>query len=244
MTLIELEKIEKALRNNEISYVDAGEKIYGSSTKPWQTEFWKKRRNEIIKEKCEQCNSSKQQMVLQHMWQPSSYRKHVREIYATFLDEEKIKGSHPEVKEEEIQTYLDQFTDTKEACPSCELRSLSKRKTMQPTYRCAKCSHEFDKPKMVPYHPKLGVAPSYEQVKQGMENKRIKDYIWDTFGDEIKRRAILKGIEEHKRYMSMEDTKTFCKRCAFLWDKKRKKVCDVCKDTLIPIERHACFKCQ
>lgn len=244
MNLVELEKVEKALRNDEISHVEAGEKIYGSTTKPWQTEYWKKRRNELIKQTCEQCDSTKQPMVLQHMWQPSSYRNHVREIYALFLEEEKLKGNVSEVKEEEIRSYLDQFTETKEACPSCGLRSLSKRKTMKPTFRCVKCSHEFDEPKVVPYHPILGVAPSFKQVKQGMTNNRLQNYIWETFGDEIKKRAILKGIEEHKRYMSLEDTKTFCKRCAFLWDKKRRKVCNICKDTLIPIEMHACYKCQ
>lgn len=244
MNLIELEKIEEALRADEITYEEAGEKVYGSTTKPWQTEYWKKRRKELIKDTCELCDSTKQPMVLQHMWQPSSYKNRIREIYATYLEEEKLKDSIPVVNDSEIQSYLDQFTDFKEVCPSCQMRSLSKRKTMKPTYRCVKCNHEFDEPKMVPYHPRLGVAPSFEKVRQGMANKRLQEYIWNTYGNEIKKRAILKGIEEHKRYMSMEDTKTFCKKCAFLWDKKQKKVCDVCKDTLIPIVMHACYKCQ
>lgn len=244
MNLIELEKIEEALRSDNITITEAGEKIYGSTTKPWQTEYWKKKRNELIKDSCEQCGSTKPPMVLQHMWHPSSYRNHVRIAYESFLENEKLNGSLPGVKDEEVQLYLDQFTDTKESCPSCGVRSISKRKTMKPTYRCAKCYHEFDEPKMVPYHPKLGVAPSFNDLKRGMENKRLQDYIWEMYGDEIRKRAILQGIEEHKRYMSLEDTKTFCKRCAFLWDRKRRKVCDVCKETLIPIQMHACYNCQ
>ncbi|WP_147534505.1 hypothetical protein [Bacillus marasmi] len=244
MNLIELEKVEEALRSDKITFAEAGEKIYGSTTKPWQTEHWKKKRNELIKDSCEQCGSTKPQMVLQHMWHPSSYRTHVRIAYESFLEDEKLNNSLPDVKDEEVQIYLDQFTDTKESCPSCGVRSISKRKTMKPTYRCAKCYHEFDEPKMVPYHPKLGVAPSFNDLKRGMANRRLQDYIWDTYGDKIRKKAILQGIEEHKRYISLEDTKTFCKRCAFLWDRKRKKVCDVCKDTLIPIQMHACYKCQ
>ena len=244
MNLTELEEVEEALIKGDITYEEAGKILYGSTTKPWQTVYWKNRRKELIKDTCEQCDSTKQPMVLQHMWQPSSYKNHVREIYATFLEDEKMKDTIPLVDDSVIESYLDQFTDIKETCPSCQSRSLSKRKTMRPTYRCIRCNHEFDEPKMVPFHSKLGVAPSFEQVRQSIARRRLQDYIWDTYGNEIKKRAILRGIEDTKRYMSMEDTKTFCKRCAFLWDKKRKKVCDVCKDTLIPIEMHACYSCQ
>jgi len=44
--------------------------------------------------------------------------------------------------------------------------------------------------------------------------------------------------------MSLKDTKIFCKRCAFLWDKKGKEICEVCKNTLIPLAMDACYKCQ
>jgi uncharacterized paraquat-inducible protein A len=97
---------------------------------------------------------------------------------------------------------------------------------------------------LVPYHPKLGAAPAFDELKQGLTTRKLQDYIWETYGDEIRKGAILKGIQEHKRYMSLENTQTFCKRCTFLWDQKRKKVCDVCKENLIPIVMHACYECQ
>jgi hypothetical protein len=145
MDLRELELIEEALRKDEITYAEAGEKIYGSTTKPWQTQYWKKRRNELIKDRCDQCDSTKQPMVLQHMWHPSSYKNRVREIYTIFLEKEKLNTTMSEVNDEEVHNYLNQFIETREACPSCRRRSLTKRKTMKPTYRCISCKHKFDK---------------------------------------------------------------------------------------------------
>lgn len=244
MNLEELERIEAALINDEITYEEAGEKIYSTSTKPWQTAYWKKKRSEIIKDACEQCNSSKPPMVLQHTWHPSTYKERTREYYTACFEEAQAKDFQITIEDEEIYLYLNQFTEIKPACPACEMRSFRERKTMKPTFHCNRCHHEFEEPIMVPYHSLLGVAPHFEQVKASMRSKRMREHIWETHGPEIKKRAILKGIEEHKRYMSLEDTRTFCKRCAFLWDRKGKKVCEVCKDTLIPLSMHACYKCQ
>ncbi|WP_137790955.1 hypothetical protein [Bacillus sp. E(2018)] len=243
MNLIELNKIEESLKLNEISYVEAGELIYGSTTKPWQTEDWRKKRNEMIKDSCESCNSSKPPMVIQHMWHPTPYKQNVNEVFEEYLKEELMNNSLPTVNDQEVQEYLDQFSEQREACPSCEMRSISKRKTMKPANKCVKCKHEFDEPKMLAYHPKLGVAPSFNSVKNGMRHGKLRDLVWNNLEATIRKRAILKSIADHKRYMSMIDTKTFCKRCAFLWDKKRKKVCGICKVNLTSITMHACFNC-
>ena len=244
MNIEELERIETALLNDDITYEEAGEKIYSTSTKPWQTAYWKKKRSEIIKDACEQCNSSKPPMVLQHTWHPASYRDNTREFYRFYLEKECAENPQLMVSDDEVHHYLNKFTDVKAACPACKKGNIRARKTMKPTFHCDKCHHEFEEPIMVPYHQLLGIAPTFNDVKESMKRKRIQEYIWETYGPIIKKSAILKGIEEHKRYISMEDTITFCKRCAFLWDKKGKKVCEVCKDTLIPVAMHACYKCQ
>jgi ribosomal protein L37AE/L43A len=245
MNIQEMEKIEEALRKHEITYAEATKKIYGSTTKPWHTTAWKKKRDELIKQTCEQCGSTKGPMVLQHLWHPPTYKEHIREIYEQFHFKAQNNSSLPEATDEEAMSFLAQFTELKEACPSCSMRSIDKRKTMTPTYRCRKCNHEFNEPKMVPYNTKLRVvAPSIDKVKRRITYQKQQEYMWNTFGEEIRTLAVLKGIEGHKRYISMEDTKTYCKRCAFLWDKKRLKVCDVCKENLIDIFMHACDKCQ
>ena len=244
MNIEELERIETALLNDDITYEEAGEKIYSTSTKPWQTAYWKKKRSEIIKDACEQCNSSNPPMVLQHTWHPASYKSNIREFYSIYLEGENAGNLQAIVGDEEVHQYLKQFTDVKAACPACQKGNIRERKTMKPTFHCNRCHHEFEEPKMLPYHRLLGIAPTFNEVKKSMSITRLQKHIWEAYGPEIKKRAILKGIKEHKRYMSLEDTKTFCKRCAFLWDKKGKKVCEVCKDTLIPLVMHACYKCQ
>ncbi|EGA91399.1 hypothetical protein GPDM_00990 [Planococcus donghaensis MPA1U2] len=115
---------------------------------------------------------------------------------------------------------------------------------MKPTFHCGKCHHELEEPIMLPYHQLLGIARTFNDVKESMKRKRIQEYIWGTYGPTSKKSATLKGIEEYKRYISMEDTMTFCKRCAFLWDKKGKKACEICKETLISLDTHDCYKCQ
>lgn len=204
-----------------------------------------KKRKLLIKDCCEQCGNNQGPMVLQHLWHPPAYKEHVRSIYERFFIEAQNNSSLPEATEQEVESFIAEFTEQAEACPSCDMRSITKRKTMTPIYRCRKCNHEFDSPKLVPYHSKLKTtAPSIEKIKKDITYAKQKEFMWNTFGEEIRTLAVLKGIEDHKRYISMEDTKTYCKRCAFLWDKKRLKVCDVCKDKLIPLSMHACIECQ
>jgi len=78
------------------------------------------------------------------------------------------------------------------------------------------------------------------KFKKSITFEKQRKFKWNIYGEEMRTIAVLKGIEVHKRYISMEDTKTYCKRCAFLWDRKRLKVCDVCKEMLIPLLMHAC----
>lgn len=244
MDIKEMEKIEEALRKREITYAEASEKIYGSKTKPWHTVAWKKKRAKLIKDCCEQCGSTKGPMVLQHLWHPPTYREHIREIYEDFFIKAQNNSSLPEATDEEVKSFIAEFTEQKEACPSCGMRSINERKTVTPIYRCRKCYHEFDVPKMVSYNSKLNVvAPSIEKIRKTITYEKQRDFMWNTYGEEIRTIAVLKGIEDHKRYISMKDTKTFCKRCAFLWDRKKLKVCDVCKETLINIALHTCDKC-
>lgn len=155
MDIQETEKIEQALRNRKITYEETSKKIYGSTTKPWQTAEWKEKRKLLIKDCCEQCGNNEGPMVLQHLWHPPAYKEHVRSIYEQFFIEAQNNSSLPEATEQEVESFIAEFTEQAEACPSCEKLSVNKRKTMTPIYRCRKCHHEFDLPKLVLYHSKL-----------------------------------------------------------------------------------------
>lgn len=244
MEIQELEKIEEALQKREITASEAYEKIK-STTKPWQTAAWKKNRETIIKDSCEQCGGSKGPMVIQHLWHPPEYKDNIREIFAEYYLKEQKNNTLPEATDDDVLAVMSGYTEQKEVCPSCEMRSISKRKTMTPLYRCSKCKHEFDEPKMALFNPELNaVAPPMENIKKSITRNKQEEFVWNTYGGEMRTLAVLKGIQDHKRYISMVDTKTFCKRCAFLWDKKRLKVYAVCKETLIILSMHACDDCQ
>ncbi|WP_404428006.1 hypothetical protein LG296_20670 (plasmid) [Ureibacillus chungkukjangi] len=183
MDIQEMEKIEEALRKREISYAEASEKIYSSTTKPWQTVAWKKKREKLIKDSCEQCGSTKGPMVLQHLWHPPSYKEHIGDIYEQFFIKAQNASSLPEATDEEVESFLSEFTEQREACPSCEMRSIIKRKTMSPIYRCRKCGFEFNTPKGLPYNTKLRiVAPTMEKVKKRLTYEKQREFMWNTYG--------------------------------------------------------------
>lgn len=241
-----LEQIKTALLNNEMSYDEAANLIYDNKKKPWHTKDWQEKRMQLIKDNCEQCGKSQPPLVLQHMWHPHSYKDIIREVYHSkyfpIVDQELVSDDS---EDQQINQYLERFKDERYACPKCSRLSISERKTMVPKFKCIKCRHEFDEPLKLAYSNELGkIKPSFEEVKASLLRKRKEQVTWERYGEDIRKEALYISIEEHQRYISLQDTKTFCKKCTFLWDMKRKKVCEVCKENIIPIPMHACRDCQ
>lgn len=49
--------------------------------------------------------------------------------------------------------------------------------------------------------------------------------------------------KNHERYMSGKDTVTFCKKCAFLWDKHGLKLCERCRENYHSQDYIVCKQC-
>ena len=64
------------------------------------------------------------------------------------------------------------------------------------------------------------------------------------YEDAILSEALAIGYEQHKRYISCIDTVTFCKKCAYMWDTNKKKMCEKCGHW-IPnyMTYESCFNC-
>lgn len=116
----DLDQIEQALLQDKITYLEAGEIIYNSSKKPWHTKEWQEKRNQLIKQACEQCDSTEKPQVLQHLWQPRSYKSVVREKYQEYLNNIKDKYAVNEIISiEMVDNYIKKFSVEREACPEC-----------------------------------------------------------------------------------------------------------------------------
>lgn len=191
------------------------------STRPWKTKEWRDMRNDLIKDYCEQCGSTKEPFVLHHI-KGHSYswinkKVLIRRMFNDYLPSHVDKDDLKDV----------------ERCPKCSKASLSKRKTKYPIYRCSSCYHEFDTPKIVSEVKKIGKERYKKIFKDFLEEK--KEEIEETFLKECK--------ESQDKYMSGEDTKTFCRKCAYLWDIKHLSLCPKCKKEYKPLRFEFCYEC-
>ncbi|NCB44349.1 MAG: hypothetical protein EOM59_17280 [Clostridia bacterium] len=225
-------KIKNQLIDDTIHWKDALE-LLTNRQKPWTTKEWKEKRDLLIKNYCESCGSQDGPFVLQHTIQPPKFSdifSRIKHEYfqrysegATFKYKRKI-------------TYFD-----REACPFCSSVNLYFQKTKN-IWKCnGKCGRTFEKPEYI-----QDIDPV--QKKDIQEKKRafydlLKLEFENKYTDEIGKKAVLESIEWHEEYMSFENTVTFCKKCAFLWDIKGVKLCPVCKEKYCSVHISMCMNC-
>ncbi|MFH1227002.1 MAG: hypothetical protein V1701_03740 [Planctomycetota bacterium] len=170
------------------------------STKPWVTKEWKEMRKKLIKDKCEQCGGT-EKLTLQHLKQPQGYSVIWRTLAQTMFEEwmSKIDKDSLQKKVNDIWEYMDNKLPEIVAD-----ERLTKRKR--------------------------------NAWKKNIEQRDEHTLKWALFKlfkaenkSEISAKAMEKAQESHKQYMSGQNTATFCKKCAFLWDMKGQKLCPKCK---------------
>ncbi len=78
----ELLDLRDKLLHNEVGIEEAMQKLWGSrkeGQRSWHTKDWKERRANIIKDKCQICNST-EKLTLQHLVHPRKYVDFLREL--------------------------------------------------------------------------------------------------------------------------------------------------------------------
>lgn len=239
----QLEMIKNALLAGQMTYEEAADLIYnGKNTKPWHTKEWKEIRQARLKDYCEQCKTKQEPLVLQHMRKTKPYQFFITEKYQEILVQEIDKGIDYEEIKDQVEQYLLENMEKRNVCPSCQSINIRERKTITPKFSCIKCKHEFDEP--LYREDYLRGGSSVEDIINKIGEKKIREKVWDLHSEEIRTYAIIKSIEEFERYISCIDTVTFCKKCAFLWDKKGMKLCDHCKIKYHGIGRKCCQECS
>lgn len=242
---MEIDQLIIQLESGEKTYEDVAAFVYSNGTKPWETVEWKKKRQEIIKNECQQCGSTEQPFVLQHTWHPTSYDTYIRKYYDEYYQLHNQRLSEKlAIPDKKVESYIIKNGAEREACPKCQSVNIQKRKTLSPLFKCNKCHFEFEDTIKVTYFRKHKKVLSPEQIKNIMLGEKIKDYMWNTYGEEIRKAALIQSMKDHKRYMSLQDTVTFCKKCAYLWDMKWKKLCPICKKNYISLHSGSCSECN
>lgn len=160
------------------------------------------------------------------------------------------------INEKEVEIYFKTNInqEEKKVCPKCGSINISARKTLIPKYRCNYCKELFEVSikKFLP----IFIDDRKEEISQDMNvvtysalswkiyKEKCKELLFEEYGEQIEKETIVTVIDEYVRYISLEDTITFCKKCAFLWDKKGMNLCPICKSKYKKIYYDKCSDCK
>ena len=124
-------------------------------------------------------------------------------------------------------------------CPMCGHANILHRKRTN-DYRCRHssggvfCDCLFTTP--IPIIDPLLIRTLETEAKQ----RRLNDF---NEAHQVGKQAALLAIDQDIRYLSMEDTITLCKRCAFVADRTKMVLCDVCKEKYHAKSYDRCSSC-
>lgn len=231
-----VEKIYTAFTDGILTSREAVDEFAKKQTqKPWHTKEWRTIREQRIKDTCKQCGTAEPPMVLQHLWHPDKLSRTIQDItrtreyeYSKILPYPTLEPPTPE--------------DVRDGCPGCgKFSGFNWRKTHE-NWRCVHCHAVFDELVKIP------VLSNAQYDTYTNELNELKQHWYDVFWaeneDTVLSKALAIGYEQHKRYISCVDTVTFCKKCAYMWDTNKKKMCEKCRHW-IPnyMTSDSCFNC-
>jgi predicted Zn-ribbon and HTH transcriptional regulator len=195
MTYDETVALREKLFKKEISTEMAKELYFASikeTEKAWHTKDWKERRNATIKDKCEQCGSTKN-LTLQHFSHPPKYQEIEKLVFQKFYKKDCGEISK-NINDNDIAEYI----------------------------------------KSHPNKDGIEIVNMPEIVASKVRNKYLND---------IERITMLNYLDFNIDYLSFKDTKTFCKVCAFNWDKNKMNICPKCKKNYKSFRFETCKSC-
>lgn len=215
-----LHDIETRLNVGAISVDQACAELFTPAPKPWHTPWWKAQRRERLGVACAACGAAGPPLVLQHTWQPRSWREALRQ--AGPLNWEGWKDRHPLPKVDRPAVPL---TD-RQVCPTCgsvRIYFRKKAKDWACSIGMSGAQHErhsdftFPEPSIGPRTDTLAIrkrnrvaASKYETLSHA----RWQAWLQSPESAENRLMALRLYMDDSGRYLSFSDTKTLCGPCA------------------------------
>ena len=228
---IELKNVETALQKRTMTGNEAATTVYRARLKlgpPWHWKSWKQARATVLGSECKTCGAGKNAILyVQHTFRNPRVLPYIKEA------KKKLKNMAPEIDwRPELRNKMCAirdmtFPEMRECCPVCSSLSIQYR-TGAKTWICNSkstgkyCAHVFDKPA-----EKSALSAAQKKAIRNEKHEAYKTVVLHREHD-YKRDAMLAWIKDLKRYLSLKDTKTLCKRCAFLEDMTDLKPCHAC----------------
>lgn len=206
---IDCHAIRDQLNQKEIAWQTVLELFESTPYRPWATKSWKEMRSRRIDSKCSTCGGI-QSLVLQHTRQPPKpstilrrYESRNRGAIREWL------AAHPP------KLDLSGISKDADACPKCGSQVLRYRKLAN-DWVCVgvqsgvACGHQFSESvKQV----SKWVIRDLEDAHAQAEKLRF----FDETG--LGLQAVREALSLMIRYLTMKDTRTLCKKCAFIEDR-------------------------
>lgn len=219
--------------SNEINWRDALD-IITSLKKPWHTKEWKEQRKVLLASQCKNCGTSTPPLVLQHTWHPTPIYKLFYTARKKFENEWQLwKQTHT------FEVDTSSLIPDTDGCPKCGSTTIRYRKKAK-TWICASkpkgitCGNVFDTPIRV-------ISPDAIWHLEKSASQKLQDAFDEEFG--VGKKVVITALGHNIRYLSLKDTKTLCKRCAFVEDKTKMVLCSICKNKYHSIKYDRCSAC-
>ncbi len=184
--------------------------------KPWSSREWIKKRETFLGHECVQCGSHTPPFVVQHLWHPMKFDL----IFKMLSDHE-----WTQFKQNYVENLAAPLREERKTCPYCGSMSLYFVDSLQ-LWTCIKCKKRAKDPVIKKVLTRDG-GHKLRILKQENFRKNcelFKKKQWAKNG----KMALLILLEQTIHYINLEGATTFCKKCAFLWDKKGLRLCQKC----------------
>ncbi len=251
--------IKKVINSQEVKFELWHD--YKEGNRSWHAKDWKERRSEILKDKCEICESI-EILTIQHLEHPRKYNEYRQEILKVFTSQ--YLDSNPNIDIIEFSKFINQNYNFKPnpLCPKCLNNKISKRIQKKPPYLCSECRNEFD----IPAHNKLedliygflsNEGTVYERQKYFIPKKyknkqssfgQVKYWFLSSkveaiYSDQIEHDSLMNYLNNVIKYLSFEESITACKKCASYYDLYELELCPICKTHYKGVKFNSCIPC-
>ena len=228
----EFERVDAALKSRTMTGQEAGRYIFAARRKlgpPWHWKSWKVARKKVLGTQCETCGAGSEAVLyVQHTFRLPRVRPYIDKARSDADDQELEADYRSALYEEyaEIQNSVE--PEQRDCCPLCGSLAIQFRKKAA-TWICngrlqgsGYCAHVFTIPAK-----KEALTP---QQKKSIRIEKHRAWRRTILArkDDWMRDAMLAWIADMRRYLSLRDTKTLCKRCAFVEDMTDARTCRVC----------------
>ena len=260
----ELIILRDKLVNNEVS-VKLAQSLYWNDFKKgqrsWHSRDWKERREKVLKDKCEICNSS-DTLTIQHRSHPKKYNYYLKEITRAYANNH--INNNLEIDKTSFTNHVlnDYEYVPRPLCPKNKFHTPRTRKRTKPKYRCQDCKYEFEEPNFISASELISIfmkdedayqvrdkcfiskdkwrnKHSLSNIKYWFQRKKVKD----KNSDSIEKKAFILFLEDNIKYLSFENTITACKKCASSYDLHRMELCPKCNKKYKGIQYPSCIQC-